>query len=240
MTVPQTHYGLCVTDIDDARAALASIGFTRVQPNAPEPLVYRDEPGDEVGQRTCPDLGSPYRTHYVEHPGTGQQIDLIEIAAHAIEARPTATPIEGDLTVTVPCDDPVAAQRTMQPFVGDRMRFVAAATDVPAATLHYSPAGWERSEPFLADVLGVEIVDGRCIGVGGEIDIAVSTATTPAPPGIGKRYVGANHLRLLHRDFDRIVATMSSVADVRWALPPDRGFGFIVGPSNETIELFAR
>ena len=43
--VTQTHHGLCVTDIAAAREALASVGFTRVQPGAEEPLRYADEPG---------------------------------------------------------------------------------------------------------------------------------------------------------------------------------------------------
>lgn len=241
--IPQTHHGLCVADIDAARAALASVGFTLVQPNAPEPLVYADTPDDVVGQQTCPDLGSPYRTHYVEHPGTGHQIDLIEIGPHAIEPRPADAPVSGDLTVTMPLPDAdaPAAAAALAPLFGDRLRVTA--DGAPWATLHLAASAWPEAQAFLTDVLGVTltpVAEGHWTmdGVGGRIDVVVSS-TTPLPPdGIGKRYAGANHLRLLHRRLADVAAALPRHAEARWLLPPQGGFAFVAGPAGMTIELF--
>lgn len=241
--IPQTHHGLCVADIDAARAALASVGFTRVQPNAPEPLSYADTPDDLVGQQTCPDLGSPYRTHYVEHPGTGHQVDLIEIGAHAIVERPTAAPLSGDLTVTMPLPgvEESDARAVLAPLFGDRVEVTAGGE--PWATLNLAAAAWPAAEAFLVDALGVTLTptaEGRWTmdGVGGRIDVAVSSATALPPDGIGKRYAGANHLRLLHRRLADVAAALPQHADGRWLLPPQGGFAFVAGPAGMTIELF--
>jgi hypothetical protein len=246
MPVRQTHHGWCVADLDAARSALRAIGFTRVQPGAPDPLVYEDRLDDPVGRRTCGDLGSPYRTHYVEHPGTGQQIDLIEIAAHARLSRPAERPLEGDLTVVVPCDDPDTARSLLGPLTGGRFQFVDGGE--PWATVHYTPEGWSRSRPFYEQVLGVRVeplgTPGRwaLAGIGGRIEVDVDHATPRPPAGGGKRYHGANHFRIVGVDLDAVAGRVSAsaVPGCRWALPPEGGFGFVVGPSNETIELFDR
>lgn len=241
--IPQTHHGLCVADIDAARAALASVGFTLVQPNAPEPLTYADMPDDPVGQQTCPDLGSPYRTHYVEHPGTGHQIDLIEIGAHAIVDRPTEAPLSGDLTVTMPMPDvdAAAARTALAPLFGERVDVTSGGA--PWATLHLAASAWPAAEAFLVDALGVTltpVAEGRWTveGVGGRIDVAVSSATSEPPAGIGKRYAGANHLRFLHRKLADVAAALPRHPEGRWLLPPQGGFAFVAGPAGMTIELF--
>ena len=243
--IPQTHHGLCVADIDGARAALASVGFTVIQPNAPEPLVYADTPDDEVGRLTCPDLGSPYRTHYVEHPGTGHQIDLIEINAAAIVERPSDAPLSGDLTVVMPLPDvdPAGAAATLRPWFGERIRVTSDGD--PWATVHVATSEWAAVASFLTDVLGVELAPveedrWQMVGVGGRLDVAVSDDTPTVDPRVGKRYAGANHFRLLHRDLEAIDKAVADRHDVRWLLPPAGGFAFVAGPSNLTIEMFDR
>ncbi len=243
MNPPQTHHGVCVADIDSARTALATLGYTRIQPGAEEPLCYADTTDDQIGRWTCPDLGSPYRTHWVENPATGHQIDLIEIAPNEIRERPTDVPLSGDLTVVVPlpCADHAAATHVLRTLFGDRYDVVDGG---PAwATLHLAASDWPASRSFLADVLGVgvrRIADDRYTleGIGGRIDVAVSTHTPAVPDGLGKKYAGANHLRMLHRDLSGIARRAAMRDDVRWLIPPDNGFGFIAGPAGETIELF--
>lgn len=241
--IPQTHHGLCVADIESARATLASVGFTVVQPNAPEPLTYADTPTDGVGRRTCPDLGSPYRTHYVEHPCTGHQIDLIEIDAHAIVPRPCAGPLSGDLTVTMPLPgvDADRARVALRPLFGDRVD--VRADGEPWATLHIASSERVAAYAFLLHALGVTLVplhEGRwrADGVGGRVEVEDSPATPTPPNGIGKRYPGANHLRLLHRDLAAVERALPAHPDARWLLPPAGGFAFVAGPAGMTIELF--
>ncbi|MGI9031962.1 MAG: hypothetical protein ACR2HP_18565 [Ilumatobacteraceae bacterium] len=243
--IPQAHHGLCVADIDAARAALAAVGFTEIQPNAPQPLVYADTPEDEVGRLTCPDLGSPYRTHFVEHPGTHHQIDLIEIDASAIVDRPSDRPLSGDLTVVMPLPggDVGAATEALRPWFGDRLRVTDDGD--PWATLHVATSEWPAVESFLTEVLGVGLDPlghnrWRMTGIGGRIDVAADDDTVLPDPAIGKRYSGANHLRLLHRDTAAIDKALTDRADARWILPPNGGFAFVAGPSNLTIEMFDR
>lgn len=241
--IPQTHHGLCVADIDAARAALATIGYTSVQPNAPEPLVYADMPDDVVGQQTCPDLGSPYRTHYVENPATGHQVDLIEIAPHALAARPCDGPVSGDLTVHLPLPgvDADDAAYVLRPLFGDRA--CVEAGGVAWATLHLAATEWDEARAFLTDALGVALTpvgDGRWTadGIGGRIDVAVDADVPAPPPGIGKRYPGANHLRFLHRRLADVAERLPRHPQGRWLLPPQGGFAFVAGPAGMTIELF--
>lgn len=243
MTIPQTHHGVCVADIDASRAALATLGYTEIQPGAEEPLVYADTPDDQIGRWTCPDLGSPYRTHWVENPATGHQIDLIEIAEHEILLRPSEAPLSGDLTVVVPLPDvdPAGAADVLGSLFGARA--VVSAGGPAWATLHLAAASWPQSRSFLADVLGVDVRstgEGSFTldGIGGRIDVVVSDDTRAVPDGFGKKYPGANHLRMLHRDLADIARKVTTREDVRWLIPPDNGFAFIAGPAGETIELF--
>ena len=106
MALRQEHHGISVTDLAAMERALVPLGFTAVQPNAPEPLVYRDAPDDPVGQLTCGVLSDPYRTRYVENPATGQQIDLIEIDPSGLSPRPGPGPAQGDLVIGIPADAP--------------------------------------------------------------------------------------------------------------------------------------
>src|SRR6185312_8315196 len=163
------------------------------------------------------------------------QIDLIEIDAAAIEPRPADGPLCGDLTVAMPLPDVDLdeARSALAAFFGDRLEVCTGGT--PWATLHIATSAWPAVATFLTDVLGVPLQpldEGtyRLIGIGGRIDVTVSSATVVVPPQPGKRYPGASHLRLLHRDLAAIDAAAAGRDDVRWILPPEGGFGFIAGP----------
>ncbi len=110
----QTHHGISCSDINKTKAVLRAIGFSDTQPGAPEPLVYRNEKDDYIGQVTAPVLGDEYHTHYVENPTTGHQIDLIEIQAPALVPRPCDAVAQGDLIIAFPSDDPLETYRRMR------------------------------------------------------------------------------------------------------------------------------
>lgn len=239
---PVQHHGLCVTDIEAARATLSSVGFTAVQPNAPEPLTYEDRPEDPIGQQSCPLLGSPYRTHYVENPTTAHQIDLIEIDAAALVARPSDGPMEGDLHVVMPLADPDADAEPLRALFGDRLTRVGADSS-PSAMVQYSAEGWPIAEAFYRDVLGVTIAVladgvGEFVDVGNRLSVRVADDVRPAPEGIGKRYAGASHFRFTGLDLDAVAERVERHPGSSWAVEPRGGFAFVVGPRNETIELF--
>ena len=104
----QTHHGISCSDIEASKRILRAIGFSDTQPGAPEPLVYRNQKDDYIGQVTAPVLGDEYHTHYVENPVTGHQIDLIEIQPAALVPRPCNETAQGDLVIGFPSDDPLA------------------------------------------------------------------------------------------------------------------------------------
>ena len=91
----QTHHGISCSDIVATKRVLRAIGFCDTQPGAPEPLVFKNEKDDHIGQLTAAVLGDEYHTHYVENPETQHQIDLIEIQKAALVPRPCASPAQG-------------------------------------------------------------------------------------------------------------------------------------------------
>ena len=110
----QTHHGISCSDITLTKTVLRAIGFSETQPGAPEPLVYKNEPDNYIGQVTAPVLGDEYHTHYVENPNTHHQIDLIEIQASALVPRPCAGPAQGDLIIAFASQDPMETYRLMR------------------------------------------------------------------------------------------------------------------------------
>ena len=159
--------------------------------------------------------------------------------------RPSDVPLSGDLTVVMPLPDVDAgvAAEALRPWFGERIEITGAGD--PWATVHVAASEWSAVSSFLTDVLGVELApveEGRwqMVGIGGRLDIAVSDDTPVVDPVLGKRYPGANHLRLLHRDLEAIDKAVADRDDVRWLLPPAGGFAFVAGPANLTIEMFDR
>ena len=112
--IPQTHHGLHVADLAATKAALRAIGYTATQPGADEPIELRNVPEDPVGQQTAGVLGDRYITHFIENPATGHQIDLIEIDPRFLVPRLTREPMQGDLTIGVPMQDPRAAYAALR------------------------------------------------------------------------------------------------------------------------------
>jgi len=177
----QTHHGISCTDIEQTKAILRSIGFTDHQPGAPEPLTYRNVDGDYIGQVTAPVLGDVYHTHYVENPVTRQQIDLIEISAHALQPRDWHEPAQGDLIIGIQVDDPATAYAAMtevearaeSPQRYSEPSQVAAehglmfdwrdgqrsmlTTQPPFAMLHYNTRDFPAARRFYEEVLGIEV-----------------------------------------------------------------------------------
>ena len=120
--IPQIHHGMTVADIEATKTVLRELGFSEVQPGAPEPLVFRNIDGDPVGQMTAGVLADEYRTHFVENPETGQQIDLIEVPEQFLAEVPAGARVQGDMVIGIPAGpDPLAAYA--------RVRAVDAGTD---------------------------------------------------------------------------------------------------------------
>lgn len=262
MPIPQTHHGMSVADLATTRAVLRSIGFSGTQPGAPEPLVFCDVEGDDVGQQTAACLGPRYETHFVENPVTGQQIDLIQIEPSALLPRPSDGPAQGDLLIGLAVDDPdraLAAMASVDPEAPYRVvggtadgpriawregQHVVLTTGPPFAVVHYHPTGWPAAHRFLTEVLEVtvdEVVAGeryRLLGIGGRMDIVVDDRVVVPPAGAGKRYPGADHFRIPGVDMDGVMARLGDVEGCGILLPPLGGFAFLIGPSNETVEVF--
>ena len=92
-------------------------------------------------------------------------------------------------------------------------------------------------------MLGVTVADpidgiSEFVGVGNRLSARVADDVTPAPDGIGKRYAGASHFRFTGLDLDAVVERVERHPHSSWAIEPRGGFAFVVGPRNETIELF--
>jgi hypothetical protein len=180
MTIPQTHHGIHVTDIEQTKAVLRKLGYTETQPGAPEPLELRNVPEDPVGQQTAHALGDRYVTHYIENPATGHQIDLIEIGAQWLSPRLTREPMQGDLTMGIHFDDPLAAYETMRAndprggysdpvdcpeedgirFFGvEGQEFIFTRHPDPFAIVYYNERYFPTARRFYEDVLGFAIVE---------------------------------------------------------------------------------
>ena len=242
---PQIHHGITVSDLDDIEWRLRELGFTNFQPNAVEPLWFHDRDGDPVGQMTACVLGAGYRTHYIENPATGQQICLIEVVPEARLPHPGGGRLETDLTITIPVADPARGVELLAGREVQDLRFVPIDAEDPWALAYYSPEGWVASRPFFEEVLGVEIETigpdrYRFVAIGGRLEVQVDPAVPRLVPGMGKRYQGANHFRLLGIDLDLAAERLVADPACSFLLPPANGFAFAWGPSGEAVELFDR
>ena len=226
--------------------------------------MYRNTDDDYIGRITAPVLGDEYHTHYVENPQTGQQIDLIEIQPDALQPRDWQHPAQGDLVIGMHAADPQAAFEAMQaaePDVRystprpleeesgiqfdwrDGQRSILT-TGQPFAFLHYSPEDAPTARRFYEEVLGVpwEPIDAaryRMLGIEGRVEVIVTPeARRLAFDRWGKRYAGANHFRLINRDFAAIEAGVTRTGLGGYVIPPMGPFMFIHGPTGETIEMF--
>lgn len=176
----QTHHGISCSDINATKRVLRAIGFSDTQPGAPEPLVYRNEEDNYIGQVTSPVLGDEYHTHYVENPETRHQIDLIEIQPAALVPRPGLAPAQGDLIIAFSARDPLATYQLMreQDNTGsfsepedvpgeDGIRFVwldgqhsmITTQPNPFAILHYNTADFAQVRRFYEYVLEIEVAE---------------------------------------------------------------------------------
>lgn len=167
-----------VADIERTKRALRAIGYTGTQPDAPEPLEFRNVEGDPVGQQTAHALGDRYITHYIENPTTGHQIDLIEIGPAWIQPRPGRRQAQGDLTIGMPMVDPHASYATLKAawggegfsepeacpeedgirFTGiDGQDFIMTRRPNPFAIIHYNAAEFPKTKRFYEEVLGYTV-----------------------------------------------------------------------------------
>ena len=266
----QTHHGISCSDIVATKKVLRAVGFCDTQPGAPEPLVFKNEKGDHIGQLTAAVLGDEYHTHYVENPKTHHQIDLIEIQEAALVPRPCASPAQGDLIIAFSSEDPLETYRTMvanddpdnfsEPVdvpEEDGIRFVwrdgqhsmITTQDSPFAIVHYSLEDFLRVRKFYEYVLEIPVLevdinkDGsgryRLHDISGRIDLEVRRDIKRLDlRAWGKHYPAANHFRLIERDIPRISARLEETGLGGWVIPPEGPFGFIFGPTSETIETF--
>ncbi|MGI9326621.1 MAG: hypothetical protein ACR2PZ_15485 [Pseudomonadales bacterium] len=264
MNLRQIHHGISCTDIVQTKRALRAIGFSQYQPGAPEPLVFRNQEDDFIGQVTAPVLGDEYHTHYVENPDTGQQIDLIEIQPAGLKPRDWSHPAQGDLIIGIQVPDPAAAYSAMQsadpscsycppePWDDngaivfdwrDRQRSVLT-SDEPFAILHYTPEFFESAQRFFEEVLEVPVtqIDAqsyRLEGIKGRLEIRLtSKAKVLDFSQWGKRYPGANHFRLIERSIAGISQGIERTGLGGFIIPPQNGFAFLHGPCGEAIETF--
>ena len=175
-----THRGISCSDIVATKKVLRAIGFCDTQPGAPEPLVFKNEKSDHIGQLTAAVLGDEYHTHYVENPATHHQIDLIEIQEAALVPRPCTSPAQGDLVIAFSSEDPLETYRAMvanddpdnfsEPVdvpEEDGIRFVwrdgqhsmITRQDSPFAIVHYSLEDFPRVRKFYEYVLEIPILE---------------------------------------------------------------------------------
>jgi len=175
-----THHGISCSDIVATKKVLRAIGFCDTQPGAPEPLVFKNEKSDHIGQLTAAVLGDEYHTHYVENPATHHQIDLIEIQEATLVPRPCTSPAQGDLVIAFSSEDPLETYRAMvanddpdnfsEPVdvpEEDGIRFVwrdgqhsmITRQDSPFAIVHYSLEDFPRVRKFYEYVLEIPILE---------------------------------------------------------------------------------
>ena len=174
----QTHHGISCSDIEVTKTVLRAIGFSDTQPGAPEPLVYKNEKDNYIGQLTAPVLGDEYHTHYVENPLTQHQIDLIEIQAPALVPRPCPETAQGDLLIAFASSNPMETYRLMKeadtskvfsdPISVEEEQGIAFTwndgqhsmivdQEAPFAILHYSLADFALVRRFYEYVLEIEV-----------------------------------------------------------------------------------
>ena len=175
-----THRGISCSDIVATKKVLRAIGFCDTQPGAPEPLVFKNEKSDHIGQLTAAVLGDEYHTHYVENPATHHQIDLIEIQEAALVPRPCTSPAQGDLVIAFSSEDPLETYRAMvanddpdnfsEPVdvpEEDGIRFVwrdgqhsmITRQDSPFAIVHYSLEDFPKVRKFYEYVLEIPVLE---------------------------------------------------------------------------------
>ncbi len=259
------HHGISVRDLAAWRDAIAVLGFTAIEPGAQTPRHYRNVEGDQIGRYIAWWLGDEIRTHFIENPATGQQIDLVEIASRSLRPRRTDAPLEGDTTIGVPVDDPAAAYEAMRAaapdlafgeavdagedgvgFTVEGQRMVLMPEGSPWTRVHYGAAGWPKARDFYTGVLGFalrpqssETGAARFLieDCGGRVEVEVSEATACPGEGDGKMYLGGNHFRLLNPDWEGIESRLTQSGLGSWLWQPRNGFAQIFGPSGESIEL---
>ena len=174
----QTHHGISCSDIEATKTVLRAIEFSETQPGAPEPLVFKNEPDDNIGQVTASVLGDEYHTHYVENPNTQHQIDLIEIQPAALVPRPCMEPAQGDLVIAFASSNPLETYRLMNEAdttdsfsdpadvkAEDGITFtwidgqhsMIVQQDKPFAILHYNLEDFAKVRRFYEYVLDIDI-----------------------------------------------------------------------------------
>ena len=268
-TITQAHHGIGIRDLDAMTAAIAAIGFS--EPEGEAPREYRNEPGDAIGQMIVPTLGEGIRTWFVSNPATGQQLDLVELLPRSTLPRPGTPPAQGDITIGIPAADPDAALAAMQAggsrlafskpepdpaedgmaFTIDGQHFVLSRREAPATWVHYHPSGLDTARRFYEEVLGLTLkeIDAAepaerrfaITGAGGRVEAVVHERTPIAPAEAGKRYLGANHFRLLNLDLATVAERVAATGLGRWFFAPNEaGFAQILGPTGEFIELYDR
>ncbi len=176
----QAHHGISCSDISATKKVLRAIGFSDTQPGAPEPLIFRNEPSDQIGKLTAPVLGDEYHTHYVENPVTRHQIDLIEIQEKALVSRPCEATAQGDLIIAFSSKDPLETYRAMvdanesgefsEPvdvpeeeaihFVWrDGQQSMITTQEAPFAIVHYNLEDFARVRKFYEYVLEIPVLE---------------------------------------------------------------------------------
>jgi len=76
--------------------------------------------------------------------------------------------------------------------------------------------------------------------VGGRLEVRVDAGVRPLGPGMGKRYQGANHFRLLRVELADAGPRIEADPVCSFLLPPANGFAFAWGPCGEAVEMFDR
>ena len=117
-------------------------------------------------------------------------------------------------------------------------------TREPFAWLHYSPDDAKDARRFYEEVLSVpweEIAPDRyrLVGIDGRVEVVVTPEARRLDfAEYGKRYPGANHFRLIKRDFASIEQGLEATGLGGYVIPPMGAFMFVHGPTGETIEMF--
>lgn len=255
MAILQAHHGIHCSDINATRRVLHTLGFTGVQPGAPEPLTFRNVPEDYIGRVTSAVLGDEYHTHYVENPDIPQQIDLIQIRPEALTPRLWNQPAQGDLVIAIPVNDPLASYAAMQAAdplcvysqpVEDKdangIRFtwrdgqhtILTRDPEPFAIVHYSSADWPLMRAFCEEVLDVPVPAQPSRGDGVErfrfdacIGGRLDVEVRPGTPRLDFRAWGKHYPAANHfRLLHR------DVAKIEHTIRESGRGGFVIPPAN--------